>query len=157
MPRRAHTLSAWLTVAALLVVGCGSSEKTSGEKEATQARVGIVALEITSNDHVVARSADRTLPEHGVLVTRFEGNPPAKRAGIRDMSEHQNSITDSDAIETVDGKPATVQLLRDPYPGKRPGDVVTLRVWPAQGEPREVEVALDAIPVPKGGGYFPGG
>lgn len=153
---RART-PALVVAAALLAAGCGGSGDEP-ERPPEQARVGIVGEQLTASEQRLAEQMGRDLPDQGVLVMRFEGDPPASRAGISDMGANQNSMTDSDAIETVDGKPATEELLWDPMPGKRPGDVVTLRVWTPQGERRDVEVKLDADPTAdEGNGFFPGG
>jgi hypothetical protein len=80
-------------------------------------------------------------------------------AGLIDASAHQNSVQDSDIIETLDGQPVTAKELDGPLPGRHAGEVVTLRVWPAHGAPHDLKVTLAAAPKTSQGddGYFPGG
>src|SRR4051794_12887512 len=143
--------------------GCGGSKEsdTAGRSahKAAPGRLGISGTDVNANFRVVAQQIGRRTPRHGVAVEYFVGHPPAERAGLKDASAHRNSVQDSDIIETLDGRPATATQLEAPLPGKRAGDVVTLRVWPAHGAPHNLRVRLAAVPAPpKGeGGYFPGG
>lgn len=152
---RPACLVALLLVA--LLAGCGgSSEEGGGGSEPAQGQLGIEALAITPADHDVAKTVGRKLPDSGVLVLRFRTGSPAKAAGITDYSANRNSVTDSDAIETVDGKPATPELVAGPMPGRKAGDTVTLHVWAPDGTERDVRVKLAEVKQPDVGPFVGG-
>lgn len=140
-----------------LLAGCGGSSKDGGGgSESAQGQLGIEALAITPADHDVAKTVGRKLPDSGVLVLRFRTGSPAKAAGITDYSANRNSVTDSDAIETVDGKPATPELVAGPMPGRKAGDTVTLHVWAPDGTERDVRVKLAEVKQPDVGPFVGG-
>lgn len=147
-------------VALSLVVtlaGCGGASKDGGgDAEPAQGQLGIEALAITRADHDVAKTVGRELPKDGVLVIRFKPGSPAKAAGIRDYGANRNSITDSDAIEIVDRKPATPELVAGPMPGRKAGETVTLRVWSPDGAQRDVKVKLAEVKQPDVGPFVGG-
>jgi S1-C subfamily serine protease len=144
-----------IVAAAAVLGGCGSPGSGSGGP----GTLGIDSYDIDAEFQAAAESAGRKIPEHGVYVLSFLDDPPAQDSGIKGAAAGlEDEAANSDIIETVDGKPATSELLRGTYPDAKAGESVTLHVWPAHGEPRDVEVELAAVPQDSGdGGYYPGG
>jgi S1-C subfamily serine protease len=156
---RTLSIAAAVALGAAVVAGaggCGSDSSSSGGP----GTLGIDAYDIDEEYAAAAEAAGREIPEHGAYVVSFLDDPPAQDSGIHNAAGGlEDEAANSDIIETVDGRPATSDLLRGTFPGREAGDKVKLHVWPADGEPHDVEVELAAVPQDddSGGGYYPGG
>jgi len=81
------------------------------------------------------RVADVGLADASLAVVRVDPGSPGASAGVRG----------GDLIESVDGAPVNAQKFGDVVRGKRPGDIVTLRIV-GGGPPRQVPLPVQRRP-----------
>lgn len=127
---------------ALALAACGGGGGDDERGSTAPVRLGIVGEAIDESFRAVARTVGRPgVPDSGVAVMDFTGRSVADDAGLRDSaSRTRNAVTDSDIVVSVDGRPATEELLAGADTTKAPGDVATLVVVDPEGRRRTVEV-----------------